>query len=81
VVLCPWIACNRECSCQGGALRLHHKVPGGEQQRFTWAWPDLVKVSNAKFEVEHKVSRLERWVCRKDDEICSEMNIGGQSSV
>jgi hypothetical protein len=40
------------------------------------AWPVLVKVSNAKFEVEHKVSRLKRWVCRKTDEICSEMNIG-----
>jgi hypothetical protein len=36
----------------------------------------LGKVLNAKFDVEHKVSRLERWVYRKDDDICSEMNIG-----
>jgi hypothetical protein len=34
-----WIG-SRECSCQGGALRLHCNVPRGEQQRFTW--DDLV---------------------------------------
>jgi hypothetical protein len=41
------------------------------------AWMELVKVfSNAKFNVEHRVLKLERWVCREVDELCSEMNIG-----